>query len=247
MSDMQERTPNPLGQLHRTRMSLQKVRIGLGNRVDASRRGVDDNLDVVTDVYDKIRLQAEEWEGELNRVSAKQLETFPVWDHWLRHVKGIGPLLAVQMLALLHTPQPNRGPSTWSKAAGMNPSVRPDGQSRLPRPRVGEGTITYHPGLRKTLYLVGLSFVKTGGYYREVYDARKARLVSQHKDDPANWPPHRLDSVAKWMAVRLFLSHLWEKWLESEGRGPGRRAYVLDVLKHQHYIAPPEWDGKSKI
>ena len=115
---------------------------------------------------------------------------------------------------------------------------------RLPRPRAGGGKITYHPWLRRCLHNVATSFVRNGGYYREVYDEGKARLTAFHEGDE-NWPPHRLDAVARWKTVKLFLAHLWEKWLESEGQN-GRRAYVVDQLGHS-YKAPPEPNGDGKL
>lgn len=241
-----ERAPlTPIQTLKHTRDSLQKTRIGVGNRLNAITRGVDDMDDDITNAYRRLHTALEEWETQIDKLIVHELPTFPVWDYWLRHVKGVGPGLAAQLLSLLHHPLEDRGPSTWTKAAGMNPSPRPDGTTRLPRPRAGEGAIQYHPGLRKSLYLVGQSFVRTGGYYRTIYEQRKARVLAQHSGEK-DWPLHRIDSVARWMTIRLFLCHLWEKWLECEGK-TGRRAYVLDVLKHTHYIAPPEPVKGQKI
>ena len=238
--------PTKLKNLFNTRISLQKFRIQAGNRVAAVERGADDLEDDVTVAYQRIHASAQEWESIIDELAEAELAAFPVYDTWLKHVKGIGPMLAVQLLALLHEPTPERGPSSWTKAAGMDPRPRPDGTNRMPRPRAGEGTITYHPGLRKALYLIATSFVRGGGYYRTVYEQRKARVLAQHTGDK-DWPPHRIDAVARWMTVRLFLSHLWEEYSRALGQGQGRRAYVLDVLNHPHYIPPPQWDGKTKM
>ena len=114
---------------------------------------------------------------------------------------------------------------------------------RLPRARRGEGKVTYHRWLRRCLWNVGKSFVRTGGYYRQAYEGRKARLVSLHVTDSA-WPPHRLDSAARWATIKLFLSHLWEAWCEAEGI-PNRRAYAVE---HGHaYVPRPMPDGCRKL
>ena len=229
--------------LHQTQVSLEKFRIQLSNRVSALSRGVDEAEMPVPEVYAALTLQAEAMEGMLDKEIAGELHHWPVWNDWLKHVKGIGPSLAGQMLALLLPPLVDRGPSTWYKAAGLAPSEY-EGKMRLPRPRKDGGKITYHPWLRRCLHNVATSFVRNGGYYREVYDEGKARLTALHEGDEA-WPPHRLDAVARWKTVKLFLAHLWEKWLESEGQD-GRRAYVVDQLGH-HYQAPPEPTGNGKL
>ena len=234
-----------LKSLHDTQVSVEKFRISLSNRVSALSRGVDDAERPVPAIYADLARMADEMEAQIDKEIARGLADIPVWDHWLSHVKGVGPSLAGQMLALLLPPAPLYGPSSWYKAAGLAPEQRPDGLMRLPRARAGEGKITYHPWLRRCLWNLATSFVRNGGYYRTTYEARKAELVAAHSGDE-QWPLHRLDSVARWKMVKLFLAHLWERWLEAEGQGEGRRAYVIDKLGH-HYQAPPEWSGNGKI
>jgi hypothetical protein len=172
------------------------------------------------------------------------LAHWPVYQEWLCHVKGIGPSLAGQMLALLLPPIPSKGPSSWYKAAGLAPELRPDGLMRLPRARAGEGKITYHPWLRRCLYNVATSFVRNGGYYREVYDRAKTRLLGLHEGDK-DWPPIRVDRAARWSMIKMFLAHLWEAWCEAENI-PARLPYIIEKYGHQH-IPRPMPNGKAKI
>ena len=225
-----------LKDLHQTQVSVEKLRIALSNRVSALDRGVDDAERPVPEVYSRLTEMMDGMEHLIDAEIAQELKRWPVYEQWLKHVKGVGPSLAGQMLALLLPALPDRGPSTWYKAAGLVPSDV-DGIQRLPRPRTGEGKITYHPWLRRCLWNLATSFVRNGGYYREAYDGYKGELTNRHTGDES-WPPHRLDSVARWKTVKFFLSHLWEKMLESHGQD-GRRAYVVDKLGH-HYVAPPE-------
>ena len=215
----------------------------MGNRVAAVERQVDDLDEATADLYNRLYAQAELWEEEIDAHLARYVAQIPVWDHWLSHVRGIGPALAASLIVLLLPPLPDAGPSTWYKAAGLVPELRPDGTMRLPRARAGEGKTTYHRWLRRSLYNVATSFVRVGGYYRATYDREYKRLSERHAGDE-NWPRHRIDDAARWAMIKLFLSHLWEKWLEAEGQ-PSRRAYVIEVLGH-HYIPPPEpTDGKK--
>lgn len=223
---------------HGTQVSLEKMRIQVSNRLSAISREAD-NLDKpVVGAYKDLLESLVYYEQRFDDLMTEAAEEFPVYQTWLSHVKGIGPSLAAQLLAMLLPPLVERGPSTWYKAAGLTPS-EVDGIMRLPRARVGGGSLTYYPRLRRCLFNVATSFVRTGGYYRDVYDRQKARLAGKHEGDP-QWPPHRLDDVARWLMIKLFLSHLYEEWLKAEGKGAGRKAYVLEVLGHTSYIEPPQ-------
>jgi hypothetical protein len=235
---------SPLRSMVETQRSVEKLRIQVGNRVGVLERGQDAAEEPVPEEYQRVLDRIMEIEADLDAAVVKQLRTYPVWDYWLRHVRGIGPSLAGKMLALLLPPIPTKGPSSWYKAAGLAPELRPDGQMRLPRPRAGEGKITYHPHLRAALYLVGTSFVRNGAYYRGIYEERKARLQQQHEGDK-EWPKIRVDMVARWATVKLFLAHLYEAWCEVEGI-ERRMPYIVEYGQH-HYIARPmpREDGKK--
>lgn len=243
--EVPQREVSPLRYLHDTQVSLEKFRIGIGNRVSAMARGVDGAERPVPEAYGRVFELAQQMEDQIDTAIGSELKNWPVYREWLSHIKGIGPSLSGQMLALLLPPIPTKGPSSWYKAAGLAPEQRPDGLMRLPRARAGEGKITYHPWLRRCLYNVATSFVRSGGYYRDVYDRAKARLVELHRNDTDHWPPHRLDSVARWETVKLFLSHLWEAWCEIEGI-ERRQAYAIEKLGHQ-YIPRPMPQGKGKL
>ena len=230
---------------HVTQVSLEKFRIQTGNRLSALERHADELDDPAAEAYRELFEVLDGFEARFEDLMLAEAKKYPVYDYWLKHVKGIGPALAGQLLAMLLPPLVERGPSTWYKAAGLTVEEH-DGQSRLPRARAGGGKLTYYPRLRRTLYNLATSFVRAGpGYYPDEYEKRKARLVAKHEGD-ANWPPHRLDAVARWSTVKLFLSHLYEKWLEAEGE-TGRKAYVLEVLGHTTYIAPPEPVAGRKV
>ena len=240
-----ERHETALKFLHNTQVSIEKARIAVGNRVKAIERGVDGGQVPMPETYTSILGALEAVEAEIDAAIKDELTRWPVWDLWLRHVRGIGPSLAGQMLALLLPPRADKGPSSWFKAAGLAPELRPDGMMRLPRARAGEGKITYHPWLRRCLHNVAHSFVLMGGYYRQVYEQKKAALVAKHTGD-ADWPPHRLDSVARWSMLKVFLGHTWEAWCEADGI-PNRGPYIVALHPEHHYIPRPLPDGKAKI
>lgn len=262
VEDDTRREPSALRHLQDVQQALEKTRIGMGNRISAWHRNNPDtelpkSLEMMIDLHDKL-LEIEERSETL---IGDELLEYPIWNEWLRHVKGVGPAYGGQLLSYLLPPLPTKGPSSWYKACGLYPQERPDGQYRLPRPRKGEGKVTYHPYMRRNLYNLATSFVRSGGYYREMYDRSKERLVALHEGD-TNWPKGRIDSVARWVTIKLFLAHLWEKWCEVEGihnRGPyglttledGTQVirYQLDdgsYTEHAYYPAP-DVPAKGKI
>lgn len=220
-----------------TMISAQKARIAAGNRIEAVMRGVDAATPRALDRYRRIYAYLERAEAEALAGMAEESAAYPVWDYWLKHVKGIGPSLGSQLLAMLLPPIPEKGPSSWYRAAGLDPELRVSSEGveefRIRRPRAGEGAITYYKRLRMTLWNVAVSFIKTGGedgYYRGVYLRRKAELRASPQR--ADWPDIRIDQVARWIMVKRFLAHLWEAWCEVEGI-PNRKLYITEVPQYQ--------------
>jgi len=230
--------------LVQTAASLEKLRVAMGNRISALERGVDSAEEPVPPIYREIMAGMEHLESLIDMAVEDGVNKLPVYNLWLRHIKGIGPALAAQMLAFLLPPKDGLGVGTWYKAAGLNPGKRPDGQWRLPRDRAGEQA-HHHRYLRRCLHNVATSIVRTGGFYRQVYDDQKGRLVAAHAGEE-EWPPHRLDDTARWITVKLLLSHLWHKWAEIEGVAI-RPPYVIEVLGHTGYVPPPEPSGNGKV
>jgi len=84
------------------------------------------------------------------------------------------------------------------------------------RPRRGERA-AYDLEAKTICYLIGVSFVRCGGPYREVYDERKAHLASHHPE----WPAKRVHLAAVRATVKRFLADLWVAWHEAEPETDG--------------------------
>ena len=81
------------------------------------------------------------------------------------------------------------------------------------RPRRGERAL-YDMEAKTICYLIGVSFVRCGGAYRDVYDERKAHLATTHPD----WPAKRVHLAAVRATVKRFLADLWVAWHEAPKR-----------------------------
>jgi len=86
------------------------------------------------------------------------------------------------------------------------------------RPRRGERA-AYDLQAKTICYLIGVSFVRCGGPYREVYDERKAHLAATH----AEWPAKRVHLAAVRATVKRFLTDLWVAWREAEDQSTEAR------------------------
>jgi hypothetical protein len=82
----------------------------------------------------------------------------------------------------------------------------------MPRPARGERQ-RYNPDAKVACYLIGLSFVRRGDLYRDIYELRRAAADSVHPD----WPPGRRYLLAQRVAVKRFLADLWVAWRQAEG------------------------------
>jgi hypothetical protein len=111
-------------------------------------------------------------------------------------------------VAAPHAAASRRGSCTGAlRPGGVTENVR----VAQGRPRRGERA-TYDLQAKTICYLIGVSFVRCGGPYREVYDERKAHLAATH----AEWPAKRVHLAAVRATVKRFLTDLWVAWRDAE-------------------------------
>jgi len=186
---------------------------------------------IMADVYEYelCRFYAKHLESEESMGSsiAKMVETFPIWDSFLKGVRGCGPLMAAVCISELDPHKAKYASSFW-KYAGLD--VGPDGRGRSKRSehlikvtyttRKGEEaerlSITYNPFLKtKLMGVLGTSFLRSASPYRAIYDGYKHRLENHetYKDVSKG---HRHNMSMRYM-VKLFLRDLWVAMREVEG------------------------------
>lgn len=173
---------------------------------------------------------------------------------WMREVDGIGPIIAAGLLAHIDiTKAPTVG-HIW-RYAGLDPTSKWEKGKKRP----------HNAALKTLCWKIGESFVKVknkpdGGYYGKIYAERRAleegkNLKGDYKDQAAAMvaarpthaqiatyrqgllPDGHLHSRAKRYAVKLFLSHTWERWRQLENL-PVVLPYPIAFLGHAHKIDP---------
>jgi hypothetical protein len=158
---------------------------------------------------------------------ASILDEFPIYDHFLKGVKGVGPAMAAVIISELD-PHKARHVSSFWKYSGLDVAQDGNGRSRKKDHlqlvkyinRDGEEAekngITFNPFLKtKLLGVLGSSFLRASAPYADIYYGYKNRL-EQHEAHKDKTKLHKHNMANRYM-VKVFLQDLWLKWREIEG------------------------------
>ena len=188
--------------------------------------------DGVIDTYTEFCLMAQYVELEASEKGhfarlGKVVEKFPIWEAFLKDVKGIGPAMAGVIISEIDITRARYASSLW-KYAGLD--VAQDGRGRSRKKehlvkatytnRQGEeaerDSITFNPFLKTKLTGVAASsFLRAGGKYADIYYDYKHRL----ENNPAHAEKtkgHRHNMAMRY-AVKMFLMDLYLAWRALEG------------------------------
>jgi hypothetical protein len=139
---------------------------------------------------------------------ATQVVQLPVWEAFVRDVRGCGPLGLALIVGEAHDLERYANPAKLWKRMGL--AVMPDGRCQR-RVADTEGGLAqaYAPRRRSLMHVLGDSLVKLNdGVYRAAYDERKAYELAR--------APEMRPIVAHKRAMRYmekrFLLHLWQAW-----------------------------------
>ena len=210
------------------------------------------------EVLEWLSKQSGALENQIKGALDKYSGTHPVGE-WARSIKGVGPVIAAGLLAHIDITKAPTAGHIW-RFAGLDPTAVWEKGKKRP----------HNAALKTLCWKLGESFVKVSGYdddvYGKVYIARKAveqanneagafadqaadilarkrigRDTEAYKHYSAGrLPPGHIHARAKRYAVKLFLSHLHDKWYRKHfGKAPPL-PYPIAHLGHAHYVAPPE-------
>lgn len=166
-------------------------------------------------------------EEQLGKGIAHAVKLFPIWDVFLKNVKGCGPAMAAVCISELD-PHKARHISSYWKYAGLDVAGDGKGRSRKKEHLVevdytnkdGEASkrvgITFNPFLKtKLVGVLGSCFLRSGGDYKLIYEGYKHRLEcrEEYKDDTKG---HRHNMAIRYM-IKMFLKDLWLEMRKIEG------------------------------
>ena len=210
-------------------LQLQKARIQFGNRLRAISAGEDAAVHEQREIVARYYRAFDELERLVTRDIEVLVRRYPIY-HEVARVRGVGPTLAAKTVALIGDIGRFDTVSKLWRFAGYAVV-----EGKAERRRAGEKA-HYCGRLKVTCYLLGTSFLRLGSPYREVYDRAKERYAQTHPE----WTPLHRHRAAQRVMVKIFLSHLWERWRLLEGL-PVRNHYAADYLGHPTTLRPEQF------
>lgn len=207
---------------------IQKARIQFSNRLSAIENGTDQASILQRETLNRYYNDLVLMETSLNKDIRKLLRLYKIYPV-LSSIRGIGPVLAAKLIALIDIEKCDTVSALW-RFAGLG--VVDGAAEKL---KAGEKA-HFSRRLKSVMYLVGKSFLTSRSPYYYYYLEMKEKYERTHPEWTAN---HRHFAALR-KAEKLFLSHLWEKWRKMENL-PVRRAYVIDVLGHTNVRTPEEF------
>ena len=196
----------------------------------------------LVDQYVKLLVRETEHFRQLETV----LKDFPIWTEFLQGVRGCGPAMASVIVSEFDITKARYASSLW-RYAGLDVAADGRGRSRRKehlqeveytdkdgKPTTKQG-ITFNPWLKtKLVGVLGTCFLRSGGPYREVYDAYKVRLENHAKygltTDTSKL--HRHNMAIRYM-VKRFLADLYVAWRTLENL-PVEQEYSEAKLGRTH-------------
>lgn len=175
------------------------------------------------------------------------LSEVPIYNAYLKDVKGIGPHMAAVIISEIDISKATYPSSIW-KYSGLD--VGPDGRGRgryvehlIDVAYIDKDgndairkSITFNPWLKtKLVGVLGSSFLRCGpNPYRQVYDDYKNRIenMEEHADKSRG---HRHNMAIRFM-VKRFLVDLYIVWRELDGL-PVAEEYSVAKLGMEHKVA----------
>lgn len=188
--------------------AVQDHRKAMTNRIKAYER-----LGLPTSYARQALEDLKETEAKLQRYVKAMLKTNTLYNAWLKHVKGIGPLLSASLMADLGSPERFQTVGQLWAYAGEHVV---DGKA--PRRKKGEKA-NWNSNLRMTLFKVSSQFVRIKGCYgRQLYDEYKAYYINRDGPEP-KWRPHKR---AMRRVAKDFLRCLWLAWMDCRNLPTGQ-------------------------
>jgi hypothetical protein len=198
------------------------------------------NNGVIKDYYKymmiKMCVQLKSQENSIETTIKYMVEQEPIWRRFLKQVMGCGPLMAAVMISefnihearhvssfwkyagldVVHNPETDKWEGRGKKAAHLIEVEYEDRDGKVQKKK----SITYNPFLKTKLCgVLGSSFLKHPGPYRDVYDNYKHRICMRNEQLPKEekLSDGHIHNMAIRYAVKMFLKDFYNAWRELEG------------------------------
>lgn len=244
--------------LVRTMYDFQKTRIQTANRLQKKkdrsdqdiREGMESQIadEMIPDLVDVLD-SAEDVERLLLKKIAKMVKGVPIYEKFLKNVKGCGPTMSAVIIAEIDIHEATTVSKIW-QYAGCNPGMvrgrKRNGDetiitdTMIRGDRLTKGFISPYNDFLKTKLLGVLAdcFIKARSPYSKFYYDYVNRLSSSEKEyaDGKKWKDEskaHIARAAKRYMIKMFLKDLYVEWRTLEGL-PVRPSYQEEYLGHVH-------------
>lgn len=263
MNQEQRNDRQAVKMLVRLREDFQAMRKRMDNRIGRKADGSQQNIVREFRAEDYANFQAiadaaRDQEKNIQKMLKKTLKRFPVYNEWLKDVKGVGEIAAGWIIAEFDIEEATTVSKLW-QYCGLNPG-KVFGKKRVENP---DGSFSYvsttklikgdrlTPGFvspfnkRLRTAMVGVmadGFIKSQNEYcMKFYYPYKARLekelsIIETDEKETAWKDAskgRRDRAAKRYMVKMFLKDLYVNWRKIENL-PVREPYQEAYLGHSH-------------
>ena len=244
--------------LVRTMYDFQKTRIQTANRLQKKKDRTDqdtpDGMEsqlapaMIPDLVDVLD-SAEETEKLIAKHVQKIIKGVPIYEHFLKTVKGCGPTLSAVIIAEIDIHEATTVSKIW-QYAGCNPGMvrghKREGDKNIVTDtlirgdRLTKGFVAPYNDFLKTKLLGVLAdcFIKSRSPYSKYYYDYVERLSNSEKEyaDGKKWKDEskaHIARAAKRYMIKMFLKDLYVEWRTLEGL-PVRGSYQEEYLGHVH-------------
>jgi len=185
-------------------------------------------------------------EQEIRDYIKAAIKGLPIYEKYLKFIKGIGPILAGGLISYFDPYKAEHASSFW-RYAGLHVE-----NGKAPKRKHGK-KLGYNPKAKVLCWKIGDSFIKQRTpFYREIYDKAKEReneKLNYPLENPKNCPFYKeckrklkkakapacalhIHYRAMRKMVKRFLADFWAAWRSLEGL-PVSEPYPIAILGHE--------------
>lgn len=228
---------------------MQDGRIRADGQIRAMEKTEEPNL-----VLQWLSEQHSSLENQVKLALLKYAKSKPI-GQWLLSICGIGPVITAGLMAHIDITKAQTAGAIW-KFAGLDPNTKWEKGKRRP----------WNASLKTLCWKAGESFVKVSNNDNDVYGKlylekkeyyqkknkaeeykeialEKAKKVGKNTEAYKHYikgklPPGHIHAMAKRFAVKIFLSHLFDKMYREYYKKEPPKPFAIAILGHAHEIKP---------
>ena len=199
--------------------NVQKTRVAyLNNFSRYNNEQIKQLYSIIINVFSDI-------ENELQKYIKVKVKTHPLYENYLKHVKGIGKITAAQLITMIGDIKRFPTVTKLWKYAGLG--ITNNKADRLKRGNKSK----FNPKFKGLMYIIGISFLRTNSQYITFYDLARKRYQKKYPE----WTKKHIYYASLRYMEKMFLAHVFNAWCRIEGI-PMKVPYPVEYLGRKKII-----------